>query len=480
MGQGSGRAGRWRSCCCSSGSGFDDGSFMMRSTVDVYSALSTLLADAESRLDGIEAEDAGETAVLRGLFVRTLVGLVNWKDVDLAEHGGSTSSFLRALCKRRLPWVPQLDAPSAGFEKATLKAYHTGLCARYPGRGGAVTLMKAALEDHRPQCDSLTQALPGVGSALATGLQYSLAFNMPGIAHEALESLNQPAILAFSFGTGRKIGPAEWLPALVGPSCGTPGNINCALAAVVAALLRCRKMPVFAQWEVADALLHGSDGCPAELAVGYRECDYTSYPLVEEHMGCHVYKSVPCWPEQRKRKKQTLEQMYEASVVRHFFLSARGVMSYFRSLWAKQPSLRPGSIIVVAFPDVAARCADIVRGAMAGWDPPGPAAGDSSVAGSTDGEVSVESTPQAASLKVVLAPDECFPAWQEYNCNAVTGYDPSSGQPWTTSRTACLIKEVSIRLSTAIRESCNMSGPSYELVDYLNAGHVNSVGADRV
>merc|ERR1719335_1764998 len=95
-------------------------------------------------------------------------------------------------------------------------------------------------------------------SMLDNILEWELEF----VDEEGIKALDEPAIFAFSFGTGDKIGPALDMPTKVGPGCETPGKTNEGLAEMIKKVLAVRPMPVFAQWEIADALLHGEKGHP--------------------------------------------------------------------------------------------------------------------------------------------------------------------------------------------------------------------------
>jgi hypothetical protein len=68
---------------------------------------------------------------------------------------------------------------------------------------------------------------------------------------------------------GDKIGLAESIPTLVGPGCETPGATNCGLAEEIKKILAVRPMPVFAQWEIADALVHGAGGAPEGMTESF-------------------------------------------------------------------------------------------------------------------------------------------------------------------------------------------------------------------
>ena len=87
--------------------------------------------------------------------------------------------------------------------------------------------------------------------------------------------------------------------------------------------------------------------------------------------------------------------------------------------------LRPKSLIVIGFPDHAGRCVATVRMMLA-------------KAG-------------LGGVRVECVPACCYPPdWSVCGCQPVTGYDPSSTQPWTTSRYGFLVKEAGIRVAMGV------------------------------
>merc|ERR1719277_1311431 len=116
-----------------------------------------------------------------------------------------------------------------------------------------------------------------------------------------------------------------------------------ALAATVANILEHRSMPVFAQWEIADGLLYGEEGSPAEKAAGYFENDTEKYPFVEKWRGHDIFKAVALWPEICREQGMSLEQMGASGSIKKYYLSTQGVVSFFQSQWRKWPAFRPKS-----------------------------------------------------------------------------------------------------------------------------------------
>mmetsp|Transcript_149676 Transcript_149676/g.462105 ORF Transcript_149676/g.462105 Transcript_149676/m.462105 type:complete len:398 (+) Transcript_149676:33-1226(+) len=374
---------------------------------NLYLALLAVLDQAEAFLTRVQAESREETNALHGIFVHLLVHLVGCAAGEAQEYREHMPALLRMLSGRYC--TPSDDVLRTDYEER---------CTLHPDTSDLASLLREILSDHKMNCDRLSRTLPGIHVPLARSLQFCLAFNLHGVSQDELQALEDPAIVAFSFGTGRKIGHAEKLPLLVGPSCETPGSMNCGLAAAVVALLERRPMPVFAQWEVADALLHGGGGCPPEAAAGYVDRDRGEYPLVEGYRGCRVHKAVPAWPEACRSGGHTLQEMgSDAQLIGRHYLSTRGVMDHFCALWERYPGLRPGSLVVVAFPDHAGRCMAITRAANV-----------------------------VSKDRVVCMPASCYPAWEAHGCHAVTGYDPESTQPWTSSRVRFLGTELRVRL----------------------------------
>lgn len=110
--------------------------------------------------------------------------------------------------------------------------------------------------------------------------------------------------------------------ALVGPGFDSPGPMNMGLALEIKRLIEITgpSVPVFLQWEIADALLCGSQkGCPLEIAEtfsrwefahndinGDENIDDTKYARIAEYeieegkfkgQKTVIFKSLPPWPK---------------------------------------------------------------------------------------------------------------------------------------------------------------------------------------
>ena len=116
--------------------------------------------------------------------------------------------------------------------------------------------------------------------------------------------------------------------------------MNGGLAHAVGAILEKRAMPVFAQWEIADALIHGGAGAPPARAGGFVDWDLDKYPMRETYTwgraSVDVYKAVPLWPKACAESEQTIEDMKDAGTIGRHYLSTDGVMRQFRALWERQ------------------------------------------------------------------------------------------------------------------------------------------------
>ena len=269
---------------------------------------------------------------------------------------------------------------------------------------------------------------------------------------EGIQALDEPAIFAFSFGTGDKIGPALDMPTKVGPGCETPGKTNEGLAAEVKAILAVRPMPVYAQWEIADALLHGADGHPRpesfakwdfgdDVAGGDPSLKGKAYGRVEDYIvpesGARVavHKSLPIWPLALKKKLVEEEALADGPTMRKFYLSTVGVLQQNAEFWAEGGVARkPKSVLVVGQLDHGKRCRKLVKDLML----PAKDGGPKEVLGLDDTEMPTYTA---------FSP----PDWGLFSCDQF-GYDPASTQKWTRNRPLFVAHEATARGMQYVRE----------------------------
>jgi len=370
-------------------------------------ALEQLLANVRDRLEHLVGETQEESLQLQHLFVKAFFCALLWDDAgDIRKHSGRPQDLLDALKQKFVQDSKQDFRPVLQHYQA-----HTD--------GSLTSQLQALIQDYQSQLQAYAEVFPDLAPGLIRVMQFSFAFNIPSVALADVSALEKPAIVAFAFGTGNKIGPALQNDRLVGPGCERPGPMNVGLAAAVANILQHRSMPVFAQWEIADALLYGDQGCPADKAAGYYNYEPDMYPLHEQWRGHEIFKSCPTWPKACKEFGMQLAEMGHRGEMQKHYLSTDGVARCFGALWEANPELLPRSVIVVAAPDHMARCVAIVRDRMR-----------------------IE--------EVVCCPAECYPKWETCGCLPVTGFDPKSTQSWTTSRHRFVEKEIYNRFSMAL------------------------------
>ena len=271
---------------------------------------------------------------------------------------------------------------------------------------------------------------------------------------DGIKALDEPAIFAFSFGTGDKIGPAVAMPTKVGPGCETPGKTNEGLAAEVAAILKVRPMPVFAQWEIADALLHGPDGHPRPesflkwefgdaLTDGFGDPSRAgeAYGRVETYVvpgsGAQVavHKSLPIWPLALRKKLVEEDALANGATMKKFYLSTVGVLQQNAQFWGEHGvATKPKSVLVVGQLDHGKRCRKLVLDLML------PA---------TDG--GQEKAPLGLDHTEMPTYTMTAPDWGSFACDEF-GYDPSSTQKWTRNRPLFIAHEATARGMQYVRE----------------------------
>jgi len=380
----------------------------------LFMQLDRMCDQLKEPLEDLCGETQQETEILYGIFVKTLVSILDRDIKEIEEFRGSTRKFLNAL-SRRFPTAMVELSEEEYQDYYNEKRRQYGLTEDQT----VIDLMRALLESMVDKIFMIFQAFPKVVPGIVGALHFCFAYNNKAGAMDDIQALDEPAIMAFSFGTGKKIGPGLEHESLTGPGVEQPGQMNCGLAKVVKDLLAVRKMPVFAQWEIADALMYGEDGAPPDKAAGYYEYDTEKYPYRETWDGHDIFKAVALWPEICKEQGMTLKQMGESSSIKQYYLSTQGVVNFFQSSWRLCPEVKPKSLIIVAHKDHLARCVATFRA-------------------------------QSQVGRVMSCPTSLYPDWEDVRCTRITGYDPLSTQEWTMSRSNFLEKEVPWRFAMAI------------------------------
>lgn len=201
-------------------------------------------------------------------------------------------------------------------------------------------------------------------------------------------------------------------------------------------------MPVYSQWEIADALVYGPQGCPKEQAESFANWDFVDdlpdgsrpgevenpYPRIDDYpvLGekVKIYKALPLWPKAVEEGLCEFDDLADGAVVRKFYLSTSGVLEQSRNIWDEKIDKKPKSAIIVGHPDHRLRCQCTV---------------DKLKIMCPDG---VKRT--VALEKTVLPSNDFYGDWSKFNCDPC-GYDPTSTQAWTTCRPFYVATEASIR-----------------------------------
>jgi len=277
---------------------------------------------------------------------------------------------------------------------------------------------------------------PGFDKTMELYADQIMAWVPEVVDDKQINELEEPAIIAFAFGTGEKIGVGKETPTLVGPGCETPGLMNCGLAETIKNILAVRKMPVFAQWEIADALCFGENGCPEAMYESFLGWDFEDalpdgdvgvpnpYPRIGEYNGSPVYRALPIWPRAVEEGLVKQEDLADVANLKPYYLSTGGVLEQSYEIWAHGIGTKPKSFIVVGHPDHRMRCSQTTdQLALMNAD-------------GTSGPLGIE--------KIVIPSDKFYDDWTKYKCDKFA-YDATSTQPWTTKRPFFLATEAALR-----------------------------------
>jgi hypothetical protein len=207
---------------------------------------------------------------------------------------------------------------------------------------------------------------------------------------------------------------------------------------------------VYAQWEIADALLYGGNGHPrpqsfADWNFGDRvEGGDASkrgewYSREEEYeipgsggIKVPVFKSLPTWPLALRNKVVEEAQLGDAKTMSKHYLSTVGVLQQNQNFWTSGLAPKPHSVVVIGHMDHQMRCQKLVKDLML------PAA--------DGGKTTMNLGP--AEIPVHTS----FPAnWSSCGCDKF-GYDAKSTQQWTRQRAYFVAHEATARGMQYVRE----------------------------
>lgn len=326
----------------------------------LFDAVCRLVMDNKPDLDNMTGIDDEETDVTRAVLVKLMQDVVLWEPApgrqDPLERFPSKSrgrELLKEITnKRGWDWKNAEGAKSNSLEG--MGAWYRSMLARHSAAGPA-ELMVAIVSANKSTVDAMSAKFGALFDECIIAIVAGLVCWESKLIDEAeIMALDEPAIFAFSFGTGDKIGPAVEMATKVGPGCETPGKTNEGLAEEIKAILKVRPMPVFAQWEIADALLHGSQGHPRpesffrwEFGDACPGGDPSKagewYGRVEEYevkgrddgvrVKVAVHKSLPIWPMAIKEKLVDEVALADGATMKKFYLSTVGVLQQNQEYW---------------------------------------------------------------------------------------------------------------------------------------------------
>eukprot|EP00931_Biecheleriopsis_adriatica_P053746 TRINITY_DN31537_c0_g1_i1.p1 TRINITY_DN31537_c0_g1~~TRINITY_DN31537_c0_g1_i1.p1 ORF type:complete len:433 (-),score=68.60 TRINITY_DN31537_c0_g1_i1:3-1301(-) len=382
-------------------------------------------------VDALQGSNSQETEVIHAALCRFLQHVLEWTPVNFetseARIGGLEAGF---VCLKAEWWCRIGLTQDALFSE--LGGWYRSLRLKHdhPESDPVSNVLLAQVRRCAQELDSRQECYKDspfnkVVKALATSIvQWDISKNLC----DDIQKMAKPvAVVAFSFGTGQKIGKALDMPTLVGPGCETPGNTNCGLALAVRKIIEESPSSVFAQWEIADALLHGSEG--AHNAASFASWDFGgadgSYQLQEPCTlrslspgSVAVYKAVPTWPKAVKDREVCLDELREHQKMWKYYLGTPDVVEQMTPHWCSSETA-PRSFLLVGHQDHVGRCIRLL-------DVP-------HIAG--DGQQILLAGP-----KLMPSPAE----WASCGCDAF-GYDPASTQPWTRNRAMFLTREMIAR-----------------------------------
>ena len=416
-------------------------------------AMCKLISEHGDDLEHLSGTSELETLTIRGVLVKLVRDLVRWEEgLDRFPAESLGRELLKEVANERgWAWKNAEGGKEDSFKG--LAEWYSGLKAQCSAATTA-ELMVALVKAEAPTVGAMSTKF---GNAFDDSLLVLLAgiisWDSKMLDAEGILALDEPAIFAFSFGTGDKIGPALEMPTKVGPGCETPGKTNEGLAESVRAILAVRPMPVYAQWEIADALLHGPNGHPSaesfarwefgdSLPGGDPSQAGRSYARVEPYtvpgsgVQVAVHKSLPIWPLALRKRLVEEAALADGPTMKKFYLSTVGVLQQNADFWAEgSVASKPKSVLVVGQLDHGKRCGKLVRELVLPAKDGGP-------------------TKQSLGLERTELPSyyTFSPAdWSAFSCDQF-GYDPVSTQKWTRNRALFVAHEATARGMQYVRE----------------------------
>lgn len=419
-------------------------------------AMIALVEENRGDLQRMVGLDTKESDTLAGILVKLVQDMVSL-DKNLAEDPlaaypaeNKGRELLKEIAnKKGWDWKNAEGAKPNSLEGMD-EWYHAVRERLGIADGDMADVMAAVLKENIDNVDAMSEkfgaAFDECMIAILAGI---VCWDSKLIDTEAIMALDEPAIFAFSFGTGDKIGPALEMETKVGPGCETPGKTNEGLAEEIKKILAVRPMPVYAQWEIADALCHGGDGHPrpesfwawdfGDAAEGgdpskaeewYQRIE--NFEVAETGEKVKVYKSLPIWPLAIKKKLVEHDALADAGTMKKYYLSTVGVLQQNQELWDTGLATRPKSVIIVGQMDHEKRCQKLVKDL---------------VLPTKSGEKATLGLPAAEMPVYRFYPDD----WSMYSCDKF-GYDPKSTQKWTRARALYVMHEATARGMQYVRE----------------------------
>jgi hypothetical protein len=416
---------------------------------ELFLAMCRLIEDRQQDLENFVGIDVEQTDMLRGVLVKLVQDLVCWDSLDKYPASTQGDEVLKEIANTR-GWDWKNSEGKKDFPFADMSdLYKTKMEEHNASKLSG--LMVKILTENKTTIDKMSAKFgPRFDRCMIGLLEGLVKWDSKLIDATRIKALDEPAIFAFSFGTGSKIGPALEMATKVGPGHETPGKTNEGLAEAIRKVLQVRPMPVYAQWEIADALLYGGNGHPrpqsfADWNFGDRvEGGDASkrgewYSREEEYeipgsggIKVPVFKSLPTWPLALRSKVVEEAQLGDAKTMSKHYLSTVGVLQQDQNFWTSGLAPKPHSVVVIGHMDHQMRCQKLVKYLML------PAA--------DGGKTTMNLGP--AEIPVHTS----FPAnWSSCGCDKF-GYDAKSTQQWTRQRAYFVAHEATARGMQYVRE----------------------------
>lgn len=491
-----------------------------------------------SELNALEgSEGTRETEVIRAGLCRVLSHILRWEPVDFMSSEGRIGALETGLICLETSWLagatsgamqpdelfvdliewyasisdldgdgtiqPAEDLDGDGtIEPAEDNRDIAGTSEPAADPGGIASVMLRMVRRHATVLDRRQEEeRNGSGSCYASVVARMVrAVSCRNTAHlscsdvDSLRELPGPvAVVAFAFGTGSKVGDGVQMPTLVGPGHELPGSTNCGLAMTIRTILDARPVvAVQAQWEVADALLHGPEGSPeaqsfadwrfGEFSIDggghggsdggglYRLHEWAAATTTDPHAvsnplcgwrlsrpmqpgeAIHLYKAVPTWPRAVRAGEIEVMDMRVPSIAWRYYLGSPDVVRQMQGRWSESDGHGDQR-------DDDAPCGLSPTSQSASLPPPPPPLPRSFVLVGHPDHVHrclylCDALPGTRERTVRLAGGSLLPdagEWAACGCDAF-GYDPRSSQPWTRNRAVFLVREMIVRCGDVLSE----------------------------